>query len=203
MPCMCVLRSWQKVGSRLASVVPCSIGPWQCLHGIGHHLPSSVSSMAPRSWQVQLPCTAVQSCQTQDICHRSTCRCSWTQAVCGCVRCHLWPSWLCHSLGALTQPRSASLLGWQLQAPQGHLYPSAPPWSDLPEGQINLACHVLGGLSFLCSHSLGLTQAKVGSVKWVQLSHCCPQLHTVPGRQERCPKGRKGQSEKEAGGSLV
>lgn len=84
---------------------------------------------------------AGQSCQAQGICHLSTCRCSGTRAVSRCVGRHLCPSWLCRSLGALTQPRSASLLGWQLQPtqpPRGVCTPLLPPaWQVQPPRRAN------------------------------------------------------------------
>lgn len=49
----------QKAGSWLASVGPCAVGSWQCLHALGCPLPAPASSVATRSRQVRLHGSAV------------------------------------------------------------------------------------------------------------------------------------------------
>lgn len=164
-----------------------ALGPWQCLHDLGCHLLTPVSST--RSWQVQLShvivCSSRHSTASSPagICHLGLCRWPGAGAVCRWVGCCSYLHWLCLSVGALMQLKPPSPLGWQLQThcrivPQVvclHLF--SPPSLANPasqSGQIDLLCHVLGGLSLWHSLRPGLTEAVVGSAKWVQLSHCCP-----------------------------
>lgn len=137
--------SRRRAGPRLASAAPCGIGPWQCLHALGCHLLTPVSSMATRSWQVQLPCVVVHSSRQRTasgpagVCHLGLCRWPGARAVCRWVRCCSCLPWLRCSLGALMQLQPPSPLGRQLQThcrtiPQVvHLQLFAPPaWQVQP-----------------------------------------------------------------------